>query len=234
MSLSPVSGVLQNASMVDYPGRLAAVFFLAGCNFTCGFCHNAALMGRVQAAGLPWAEVEQICRKFRDNWVDGAVVTGGEPTLNSGVFHTVEKLREWGFAIKLDTNGSRPKVLERLLPQVEYVAMDVKFAPEDYPARAGFGDMGALTESIRLICEKASDYEFRTTVIEAWHGTGQMQAIGEWVRGAKRHVLQAFVPRDDLPDPACRVMAETRSAHLHACADILRKYVEKVEIRGEF
>ena len=100
MNPSPVYGVLQNASMVDFPGKLAAVFFLTGCNFTCGFCHNAALMGRVDAAGLPWTEVERICRKFRDNWVEGAVVTGGEPTLNPGVFQVVEKLREWGIADK--------------------------------------------------------------------------------------------------------------------------------------
>ena len=232
--LSPVYGVLQNASMVDYPGKLAAVFFLAGCNFRCGFCHNAALMGRLDSAGLPWSEVEQLCRKFRDNWVEGAVVTGGEPTLHPGVFRLVERLREWGYGIKIDTNGSQPKVLEELLPQVDYVAMDVKFAPADYPARTGFGDIGALTESIRLICEKAMDYEFRTTVIEAWHPPDQMHAIGKWVRGAKRHVLQAFVPRAELPDPVCRSMPETRSEVLRASAEIMRQYVARVEVRGEY
>ena len=231
---SPVYGVLQNASMVDFPGRLAAVFFLTGCNFKCGFCHNAALMNRTGAAGLPWTEVEQICRKFRDNWVAGAVVTGGEPTLNPGVFHIVEKLREWGFAIKLDTNGSRPGVLEKLLPRVDYVAMDVKFDPADYSKRVGFADVAALTESIRLIREKAAAYEFRTTVIEAWHDADSMRAIGEWVRGAELHVLQAFVPRAELPDPACRAMPETRAEILRACADLLRPYVARVEIRGEF
>ena len=231
---SPVYGVLQNASMVDFPGRLAAVFFLTGCNFKCGFCHNAALMNRTGAAGLPWTEVEQICRKFRDNWVAGAVVTGGEPTLNPGVFHIVEKLREWGSATKLDTNGSRPGVLEKLLPRVDYVAMDVKFAPADYSKRVGFADVAALTESIRLIREKAAAYEFRTTVIEAWHDADSMRAIGEWVRGGELHVLQAFVPRAELPDPACRAMPETRAEILRACADLLRPYVARVEIRGEF
>ena len=164
----------------------------------------------------------------------GAVVTGGEPTLNPGVFQVVEKLREWGFAIKLDTNGSRPRVLEKLLPLVDYVAMDVKFAPADYPARAGFADVAALTESIRLIREQAKAYEFRTTVIEAWHDADAMRAIGEWVRGAKLHVLQAFVPRAELPDPACRDKPETRTEILHAYADLLRPYVDRVEIRGEF
>jgi pyruvate formate lyase activating enzyme len=234
MSLSPVFGVLQNASMVDFPGKLAAVFFLTGCNFQCGFCHNAKLMGRADIAGLPWTEVERTCRKFRDNWVDGAVVTGGEPTLNPGVFRIVEKLREWGFAIKLDTNGSKPDVLEKLLPLVDYVAMDVKFAPADYPERVGFSNIDALTESIRLIREKAAAYEFRTTVIEAWHDAAKVRAIGEWVRGAKLHVLQAFVPREELPDAACRAMPETAAKVLHAYAEVLRPYVGRVEIRGEF
>lgn len=234
MRASPVYGILQNASMVDYPGKLAAVFFLTGCNFRCGFCHNAKLMGRADAAGVPWAEVEAACRHFRDNWVEGAVVTGGEPTLHPRVIPMVERLREWGFAVKLDTNGSRPKVLKELLPLVDYVAMDIKFAPADYAERAGFSDLDALNESILLIREEARDYEFRTTVIEAWHGEAQMRAIGEWVRGAKLHVLQAFVPRDELPDPACRAMPETRAEILHEYAEILRPYVDRVEIRGEF
>ena len=231
---SPVFGILQNASMVDYPGKMAAVFFLSGCNFRCGFCHNAKLMSRIDAPGLRWTEVEEACRKFRENWVKSVVVTGGEPTLHPGVFRIVEQLREWGFSVKLDTNGSRPRVLEKLLPLVDYVAMDVKFAPADYPELAGFGDLDALTESIGMIRAGAKDYEFRTTVIEAWHGEERMRAIGEWVRGAKLHVLQAFVPRDDLPDPACRAMRETPADVMHPLADILRRYVARVEVRGEF
>ncbi len=234
MSLSPVFGMLQNASMVDYPGKMAAVFFLSGCNFRCGFCHNANLMGRVDAAGLPWGEIESACKRFKENWVKGAVVTGGEPTLNSGLLQIVEYLRDWGFAIKLDTNGSQPRVVEKLLPLVDYVAMDVKFAPDDYPAHAGFSDVEALTESIALIRERAKAYEFRTTVIESYHGEDQMRAIGKWVRGAQLHVLQAFVPRDDLPDPVFRYRPETNPEVLHLLADVLSFYVGRVEIRGQF
>jgi pyruvate formate lyase activating enzyme len=234
MDRSPVFGILRNPSMVDYPGKLAGVFFLSGCNFRCGFCHNAALMRDVAAPGIPWAEFEEACRRFRDNWVKGAVVTGGEPTLNPGVRQVVEKLREWEFAIKLDTNGSQPRVLEQLLPLVDYVAMDVKCAPGDYAERTGFGDVAALTESIDLIRARAKDYEFRTTVLESWHGEDQMHAIGKWVRGAKLHVLQAFVPREDLPDPACRKMRETPSDVMHPLAEVLCRYVDRVEVRGEF
>ena len=234
MDRSPVFGILQNPSLVDFPGKLAAVFFLSGCNFRCGFCHNARLMQDVNAPGIPWAEVDDACLRFKSNWVKGAVVTGGEPTLHPGVFQIVDKLREHGFAIKLDTNGSQPRVLAQLLPQVDYVAMDVKCAPADYPRRTGFQDVAALTESIALIRDRARDYEFRTTVLEEWHGEDQMHAIGKWVRGAKLHVLQAFVPRDDLPDPACRKLRETPVDVMHPLADVLRDYVERVEVRGEF
>lgn len=231
---SPVFGILQNPSMVDYPGRMAAVCFLSGCNFRCGFCHNANLMGRVVMEGLSWADVEATCRKFRENWVQSMVVTGGEPTLHPGIFELVDRLKGWGVAVKLDTNGSRPEVLEELLPRVDYVAMDVKFAPEEYGERTGFGRIEALTRSMELIRERSAGYEFRTTVIEAWHSEERMRAIGEWVRGARRHVLQGFVPHENLPDPACRVMKETSSATLHRLADVLRGYVEQVDVRGEF
>lgn len=231
---SPVCGILKDASMVDYPGQMAAVFFLPGCNFSCGFCHNSPLMGRADAPTMSWAEVEKACRTFRENWVESVVITGGEPTLHPGIFRMVEQLRAWGFAIKLDTNGSRPEVLEKLLPQVDYVAMDVKCAPGEYAARVGCADVEALNRSIAMIQERARHYEFRTTVIEAWHDVETMRAIGEWVRGAKRHVLQAFVPRDDLPDPAFRSMRETPAAVLHSLADVLRAYVACVEVRGEF
>jgi pyruvate formate lyase activating enzyme len=125
-------------------------------------------------------------------------------------------------------------VLEELLPRVDYVAMDVKFAPEEYGERTGFGRIEALTRSMELIRERSAGYEFRTTVIEAWHSEERMRAIGEWVRGARRHVLQGFVPHENLPDPACRVMKETSSAPLHRLADVLRGYVEQVDVRGEF
>ena len=234
MDRSPVFSFLQNPSLVDYPGKMAAVFFLSGCNFRCGFCHNARLMQDVNAPGLPWADVEAACQRFKENWVSAAVVTGGEPTLHPRVQQIVDKLREFGFSIKLDTNGSQPQVLEKLLPQVDYVAMDVKCAPADYPRHTGFNGTAALTESITLIREQARDYEFRTTVLEEWHDEDQMHAIGKWVRGAKLHVLQAFVPRDDLPDPACRNMRETPIDIMHPLAEVLSGYVGRVEIRWEF
>jgi len=230
---SPVFGILPNTSMVDYPGRMAGVLFISGCNFRCGFCHNANLMGRLVSEGVPWAEVERVCRGLRDNWVDGMVITGGEPTLHPGIGGLAERLKDWGFSIKLDTNGSRPEVLERLLPLVDYVAMDVKFAPEDYPERAGFADTRALTRSIDLLRGGDTPYEFRTTVIAAWHDAGKMGAIGDWVEGARLHVLQAFVPREELPDPACSAMPETSRDTLHGLADVLRPHVQRVEIRGE-
>lgn len=227
--------------MVDYPGRLAVVLFLGGCNFRCGFCHNPDLMkAPAQGKGLPWHDVERLCKNFRENWTDGAVVTGGEPTLSPELFHTVKKLRTWGFAVKLDTNGSRPDQLEPLLPLLNLVAMDIKFAPEDYPAHTGFSNLAALTRSIDMLKNNANACEFRTTVVQAWHTEEKLMAMGQWLmetgggEPVERWVLQAFQPRPNLPDPACRTMPETPREVLHAMADLLRPYARHVEIRGEF
>lgn len=232
MTVSPVFAILQQTSLIDYPGRMAAVLFLSGCNFRCGFCHNYARMADPHAPTLSWAEVQTALDRFQQNWVSAAVISGGEPTRHPQLPALVEMLRDRGFSVKLDTNGSRPDVLEPLLPHLDYVAMDVKCAPRDYFRHTGFGDLEALTASIGLIRNCARDYEFRTTILEAWHDEDQMEAIGRWVQGARLHVLQAFVPREDLPDPACRHMRETPIELMHPLADILRRYVARVEIRG--
>ena len=222
-------------TLSDYPGLPAAVVFTQGCNFRCPFCHNGDLLSAVrpQSQLIPEETVFELLKK-RGGRLQGVVITGGEPTLQPDLIPFMQKIREHGCRVKLDTNGSRPEVLEELLPQVDYVAMDVKFAPEEYEERTGFGRIEALSRSIDLIRGTSVGYEFRTTVIDAWHNEDKMRAIGEWVRGARRHVLQGFVPHENLPDPSCRVMKETPSATLHRLADVLRGYVEQVDVRGEF
>jgi pyruvate formate lyase activating enzyme len=117
--------MLERPSMVDFPGRLACVLFTTGCNFSCGFCHNAPLLGE-RKPGLTWERLDSACREFRQSWVRGAVVTGGEPTLWRSLPQLLEFLSGHGFQLKLDTNGSRPADLERVLERLDYVAMDVK------------------------------------------------------------------------------------------------------------
>ncbi len=240
---SPVAAILPDASMVDFPGRLAAVFFVQGCNFRCGYCHNPGLR-RSPAADLagciPWSGIDAACRRFRDNWTDAAVITGGEPTGSPLLVPLVERLRAHGFAVKLDTNGSRPDVLESLLPLLDYVAMDIKFPPSDYPRRTGFADTAALERSIALLKARGPAAEFRTTVVAAWHDEAAIRSMGEWVHAAgdgtpaAQWYLQAFRPHGDLPDPACRSFPETPPALLRSLAPLLRPHALRTAIRGEF
>jgi len=228
--ISPAYAFLRNPSMVDFPGHLAGVFFVAGCNFRCGFCHNAELLGRPRP-GLPWARLEEACRRFRDNWVTGAVITGGEPTLSPDLPALVDFFRERGFAVKLDTNGSRPTALPPLLPLLESVAMDVKCSLPRYPELTGWKDTEAIAESVRLL-KSWGRCEFRTTVIGPVHSDDDMHEIGRLLEGAPLYALQPFIPRDNLPDPALRTVPATPASRLAELRDLMAGYVARVVVRG--
>ena len=229
--LSPIYASMRSASLVDFPGRMAAVFFVTGCNFRCGFCHNAPLLGSVKE-GYSWEHLDALCEKFRRQWVKAVVLTGGEPSLAANLVDTLHFFRERGFEVKLDTNGSRPETLARVLSLVNFVAMDVKCSLPRYADFVGFADSAAIRDSIRLLLDSATPYEFRTTLIEPIHTDDEMSAIGEAVRGATCFAVQPFIPRDDLPEPQLRSTPRTRPQSLRRAADILRPYVQRVEIRG--
>jgi pyruvate formate lyase activating enzyme len=228
---SPVYSFLDRPSMVDYDGHLAAVFFVSGCNFRCGFCHNAALLGAPRI-GLDWERLAAACTRFRDGWVDAAVITGGEPTLHDGLAPLVAFFRRLGWTVKLDTNGSRPDVLERCLPELGCVAMDIKAGLDAYPAVTGFADTASIARSVDLLRTRAPDVEFRTTVIETIHDDAQMRAIGELIAGARRYALQPFVPRADLPDSRLRAAPRTSPDRLEALRALMQPYCREVVVRG--
>ncbi len=229
--LSPIYASMRNASLVDFPGRMAAVFFVTGCNFRCGFCHNAPLLGSLKE-GYSWEQLDALCQNFRRQWVKAVVLTGGEPSLAVNLLETLHFFRERGFEVKLDTNGSQPGVLAQVLSLVSFVAMDVKCSLPRYADFVGFADSAAIHESIRLLLDSSIPYEFRTTLIEAVHTDEEVQAIGATVRGATCFAVQPFIPRDDLPEPQLRQTPRTRPQILRRAADILRPYVRRVEIRG--
>lgn len=229
---SPIHGFLDNPSMMDYPGRLAAVMFLGGCNFQCRYCHNASLIAP-KTLGMTWGEANAILRKFSDNWVNAAAITGGEPCIRPELPELMRTLKNsFGWNVKLDTNGSRPAMLEQCLPLVDYVAMDVKASPEMYPGLTGWSDTAALSESIRLLMSWGGRYEFRTTVVEGFHSDDQMHAIGRWINGADMLALQPFTPREDLPDPALAASPRTAPGRMEEIGRIMRPYVRELVIRG--
>jgi len=229
---SPVFAYHSRPSMIDFPGRLAAIFFTAGCSFRCGFCHNAELLGR-RKTGLRWSRLESACVHFHKNWVDGVVISGGEPTCFEGeLIRLIRFFRQYGFAIKLDTNGSRPDVLEEVLPLVDYVAMDIKCALGRYAEFVGFADADKIARSIELLKTATVAGEFRTTVVEGLHGEEEIAEIGALLAGAKQYVLQPFLPRQDLPDPEFRTRPRTSPAFLKKLVANLAKFDLTVQVRG--
>ena len=227
-----VYAYLEKPSMVDYPKHFAAVFFVSGCGFKCGFCHNAALMKKKQIE-LSREKLEAACTKFKKEWVNGVVITGGEPTVADDLVELIRFFKEqFGFPVKLDTNGSNPKKLAECLPLVDYVAMDIKSALSTYPEFVGFKNVDKIQASIDLIRSEANDYEFRTTVIETVHTNEEMDSICHHIKGSKRYALQAFIPRDELPDPTYRTLPRTRAKRLHEIKERMIGCADEILLRG--
>lgn len=232
MSTSPVYALLENPSMIDFPGSLCGVFFISGCNFTCGFCHNATLMSE-KKAGHTWERLEEICQSLKKEWVDAVCITGGEPTLvGDRLIELLHFFRKQGFKIKLDSNGSRPDILKKCLPLIDYIAMDIKAGLSGYPEIAGFTRREAIEESVKLIMSSGVDYEFRTTVIDPFHTDDQMHEAGRLIQGAKRYVLQAFVPQDTLPGETFRSLKRTTPERLRALETLMAPYANEILVRG--
>ena len=197
-------------SLVDWDGHVVCVLFTPGCNFRCPFCYNVDLVLRPHE--LPDVPLQKVVDYLEnDGWgIDGVVVTGGEPTLWPDLPELCATFKEMGLGVKLDTNGTSPGMLERLVGSrlVDYVAMDVKapLTPERYSAACGVDARPFLPEVRRsiefLLGSKSVDYEFRTTIVPTLHGPGDVRAICKAIRGCKRYVLQAFKPLGPTIDPA--------------------------------
>ncbi len=226
-----VYAFLKNPTLVDYPDRLAAVFFTSGCNMRCGYCHNPELL-RTRRAGIPRSRLLGTCRRFSDQWVEAAVITGGEPTLAPDLSGTIALFKSFGWAVKLDTNGSMPHVLREVIDQIDYVAMDIKADLDRYEELTGFAHADRIAESIRLIQDRASDYEFRTTVLDPFHDDEQLSGMAGMIRGARRYVLQPFVPKDQMPDEGYRGMPRTSPERLREAAVLVAGSAVEVLVRG--
>jgi len=229
---------LQKLTLLDYPGRVACTVFLGGCNFRCPFCHNSELFG---ADAEPVMEGEELIAflKGRRGILDGVCVTGGEPTLQPELLQFLREIKVLGYPIKLDTNGYRPEVLRAVVEEglVDYVAMDVKNSPGQYPATAGAEhlDLKRIEQSIRFLLEGQVDYELRTTVVEPLHDEDSVAAMGRWLaelgngKKAKRLYLQPFVDRETVPVAGLKA---PETAALQAFAGLLQPCAEFVGLRG--
>jgi pyruvate formate lyase activating enzyme len=192
---SPVYALLRKVSMIDYPGRLCRVLFLAGCNLDCVFCHNQELI-QAKTTTITWERLRQILLESRENWVDAVTITGGEPTIHPDLKELILWVRNLGFKVKLDTNGVLPEALKEVLPLLDYVAMDYKAPLERYRMMTAnpYLNLEDIRESVKLIIEWGGQYEFRTTVVHDLHTEEDMLAICRELKGAKRFVIQGYVP----------------------------------------
>lgn len=196
---------LQKLTLLDYPGKVACTIFLGGCNFRCPFCHNASLLrdgGRPQKALSEEAVLAFL--KKRQGLLDGVCITGGEPLLQN-LTDFIKVIKNLGFALKLDTNGSRPEALQALLEAklLDRVAMDVKNTMDRYPETVGLEsvDLEAIQASIDLLLAADVEVEFRTTVCRELHPAEAIHAIGKKLEGAEAYVLQNYREGDDILVP---------------------------------
>ena len=224
---------LQKLAMVDYPGKLAATVFTGGCNLRCPFCHNALLVTRLaETPEIPEQEVLDFLASRR-GLLDGVVLTGGEPLLQPDAADFLRKVRELGFAVKLDTNGCFPNALASLLEEglLDYVAMDIKNQPEKYPLTVGVSgfDIAPVRESVQLLARSGVDYEFRTTAVREFHTAEDFLAIGRWLEGAPRYFIQNFVDSGNLVGTGCHGFSPQE---LQAFAALLQPFFSTVDVRG--
>ncbi len=223
---------LQKLTLLDFPGHVACTVFLGGCDLRCPFCHNAEL---VDGSAKPIMTEEEFFRflRGRSGLLDGVAVTGGEPLLRKELPDFLKKIRELGFAVKLDTDGTHPDRLRELIDGglTDYVAMDVKNSPARYAATAGLKemDLGPVRESVALLLEGRTDYEFRTTTLKEFHDRESFSEIGQWIRGAERYFIQSFVDRDSVPFEGFHAPSKEE---LLSYLEIVRPWVKRAEIRG--
>ncbi len=224
---------LQKLTLLDYPGKVACTVFLAGCNLRCPFCHNSELLDGTAETVMDDAMLLDFLKK-RQGMLDGVAFTGGEPLLRPELPELLRRVRELGYGVKLDTNGTRPEALARILDEglADYVAMDVKNSPARYAETCGVEqvDLAPIYASIDLLRSRAPDYEFRTTVVSQLHDTESFRAIGPMIAGAKRYFLQPFKDRDTVAFSGFSAPTAEELEHYCAC---VRPFVGQVEVRGD-
>ncbi len=190
-----IGGLLKN-SMIDYPGKLSCGIFLSGCNFACPYCHNPLLAGgrTVRAAEFDPDSIYRFM-ETRKGFLDGVVISGGEPTLQADLYDLCRHIKKMGYPLKLDTNGSRPRVIERLITEglVDYIAMDLKTDPVRYATYIQPNcNVKAILASIEIIRGSPIAYEFRTTCVKPIVTRQIIENISRLIEGARMYALQRF------------------------------------------
>lgn len=225
-------GGIQKTSLIDYPSKISAVIFTQGCNFRCPYCHNPELIQANSKQQIANSKIIAFLRS-RIKKLDGVVITGGEPTLHADLPEFIKQIKELGFAVKLDTNGTNPEMLQQLIDEklIDYVAMDIK-APIDKYSEVVCSrvDTDKILKSINILKNSNIKYEFRTTVVKSQLSRADFEKIGVLIKGAKKYYLQRFLPTKILDESF--LSQETYSdEEFIPIIDLLKKYVEQEELR---
>ena len=228
-----ISG-LQKLTLLDYPGRMACTVFTGGCNFRCPFCHNAPLVLPERLAhDITETEVLEFLKKRR-GIPEGVAVTGGEPLMHREIDSFLEKVKNLGFLVKLDTNGSFPEHLESIVHSglADRVAMDIKNSPEQYASTTGVPgiDISKIEKSKDFLLSGSVDYEFRTTVVKGLHTAQSLKNAALWIKGAKEYYLQQYKDsRDVINTEGLSAFSEEE---MHAMAEAVADIIPAVAVRG--
>lgn len=226
---------LQKLTLLDYPGKIATTVFLGGCDMACPYCHNAELLDFKLPAMISQEDFFSFLKK-RQGFIDAVCISGGEPLVNKDLEYFLRKIKDMGFLLKLDTNGSRPDQLRKILDTglLNYLAMDIKNDKETYAETAGvLVDTDKIDRSIKMIMEEGREnpdfsYEFRTTITKKFHNANSFKNIAEWISGADAYYLQAFRVSENVPDKS---LGSPSLEDLTLYKNILDKKIKKVEIR---
>ena len=228
-----VNGFLKT-TLLDYPGHLASTVFLGKCNFRCPFCHNSMLVLEPQNAEQIDFETVLSHLNKRKNILEGVCITGGEPTLNPKLTDLIRAIKDVGLLVKLDTNGYRPDILEKLFNDnlIDHIAMDIKSSRNNYHIACGLNniDIGIISKSINLIKEKSPSYEFRTTLVKGIHTDDVLLDIADWIGNVNLYFLQNYTDSENVMK---RIFSAFSDEEMHHFKELIIDKVPNTKIRGE-
>lgn len=225
---------IQSVSLLDFPELVACTVFTSGCNFRCPFCHNASLVLPEEMTGIEIEENDFFAfLESRKNKLDGVCISGGEPLLQPDLENFIRRIHKMGFAVKIDTNGSMPEQLKKLVNTglIDYVAMDIKNSPEHYALTVGLKNfsLDKICESVSFLLTGVVQYEFRTTLVRELHTSSDLEQIGRWLKGAQRYYLQEFVDSGDLIGEDLHACSQEESEEYRRIA---KKYIPSTQLRS--
>ena len=229
-----IAGFLKT-TLLDYPGRISASVYLAGCNLRCPFCQNSGLICPQDTRACRPEEILAFLKKRR-GILEGVCISGGEPTLQPDLPAFIRRIKDLGYPVKLDTNGTNPHMLALLIREglIDYAAMDIKGTPEQYPALCGMDPASFLTDpilrSVSLLKEQTKiPFEFRTTLIREFHTEKDLLRICQWIAPAPLYALQMFRRADTVPDQDLHPWPPDQMKHIR---DICLAYIPNTILRG--